>query len=354
MYHWDLDLGPDPWERLTEGPLRGTASLDGSPALPVSVRIRGAHSRRFPKRSLQVTFTETHLTDEPPDGHSVRRVHLNADYIDPTLMRSALSFGLHREAGVPAPLCRHSWLTVSSEPAGVYLWMESVDADFCRRRGWEPGPIYYAINRNANFGLVSPFSRALKQPIETGYQSVQSANPAPLRQMLTEINIASAEAFPRTAERWLDVHGYLRWLMVAVLVGNRDGFVHNYALCLTADRFRIIPWDYDATWGIDIHGRPARVDRVPLTGWNKLSHRLIGVPRFRKAYRNMVEESLATIFAPERLQETISRMQAKIAPWVERDRWGKSRPEKLAGDIRRIHTWALERRAWLQNELRSL
>jgi spore coat protein H len=276
MLRCDLDLGDNPWGRLAQGRIDGRMRWNGGPALEVRVGVRGAHSRKFPKKSLQVDMESEKLPDGPPEGHRVRRVHLNADFIDPTLMRSALSFQLFHDVGAPAPLCRHTDLHVGRETPQLYMALESVDSDFCLRRGWKPGYIYYALNRNANFGLVSPNTRSLKQPLEAGYRTVQGSDPAPLRRMIMDLNLASDQRFPATVERCIDVPGYLRWLMVAVFVGNRDGFVHNYALYRDPDTgiFRIIPWDYDATWGIDVHGRPARLDRVPIAGWNRLSQRL--------------------------------------------------------------------------------
>ncbi|MFN3410500.1 MAG: CotH kinase family protein, partial [Limisphaerales bacterium] len=152
------------------------------------------------------------------------------------------------------------------------------------------------------------------------------------------------------AERWLDVDGYLRWLAVAVFVGNRDGFVHNYALLLdrVTDRFRIIPWDYDATWGIDIHGRPARLDRVPLTGWNKLTHRLLSVRSYRKRYRSILVDLMEGPAAPDRIGERIDRMRAEVEGWIDKtphfivdqggfeaavrslNEWGRARRDLLA------------------------
>jgi spore coat protein H len=348
-----LDLGQSPWERLAEGRTHGVFQWGEGDPLPVSVRIRGAHSRRFPRKSLQVDFKGCRLPDEPPAGHTVRRLHLNADYVDPTRMRSALSFRLFDQVGAPAPLCRHVFLTVSGETMGIYLALESVDSDFCRRRGWQPGPIYYAINRNADFGLISTFSGELKQPLDTGYRPVERADTGPLCQMLSEINLATLEEFPRVVRRWVDVEGYFRWLMVAVFVGNRDGFVHNYALYREpiGGRFRIIPWDYDATWGIDIHGRPARLDRVPVIGWNRLTERLLTVPEYRRLYRRLFCEALDGPLSPPAVLPLIDGMAAMVADRIDPDRQTQT---AFAQGVTGLKQWAEDRRSLLLQELAGL
>lgn len=352
----ELALGPEPWERLADGPVRGVVTWGESDVLDGLIRIRGAHSRRFPKKSLQLDFPDRRLPDSPPDGHTVKRIHLNADYIDPTLMRTALCFTLFDRMGVPAPSWRHVQVTVSGEQAGTYVALESVDGDFCRRRGWPQGSLFYAINRNANFGLVSPFSRELKQPLEAGYKPLFRADPAPIRSMLTDLNLASERAFPRTAERWIDLDLYFRWLMVAVFVGNRDGFVHNYALYQHPEdgRFRLIPWDYDATWGVDVNGRPARLDRVPVGGWNKLSWRLLQNPRYRGAYRDRFLEALAGPLSPEQTLPEIDKLCARLEPWIDSTRHESEATPAYQVEVDRLRWWATERASLLQKQLADL
>lgn len=356
MHRCTLELGEDPWSRLEAEPLAGTCLWDDAVGRAVRVRIRGAHSRKFPRKSLQVDFPENPLPDEPPVGHTVRRLHLNADYVDPTRMRSALSFELFRRLGVPAPLCRHTELTLSGEFAGLYLALESVDADFCRRRAWPVGPIFYAVNRNANFGLINPFTRAIKEPLHRGYQAVGRADRTPLRRMVMDLNLTPDAAFPAVVERWIEVGEYLRWLMVAVFVGNRDGFVHNYALYRSPEsgRFWIIPWDYDATWGIDIHGRPARLDRVPVTGWNKLSHRLMALPRYRHLYRNQFREALDGPLSPRVVGELIDQMAAEVVPSLVKEQtlWGAV--HSLEEELAKLKDWSVRRRLLLLDQLAAL
>ena len=352
----DLELGDSPWTRLAGGSIEGVLRWNGTETPGVLARIRGAHSRRFPRKSLQVDMRERRLPDGPPDGHSVRRIHLNADYIDPTRMRSALCFSLFHRAGVPAPLCRHVWLHVSGEPAGIYMALESVDRDFCRRRGWKPGPIYYALNRNANFALVSSTTRALKQPLESGYKPVHGADCTPLRRLLMDLNLAPDRTFAAVADRCFDVEGYLRWLMVAVFVGNRDGFVHNYALYRNPDsgQFCIIPWDYDATWGIDVHGRPARLNRVPVGGWNWLSNRLLSVPALRRRYRELFLASLDTILSPAEVIPLIDRMSVELGTWIDKESALLGHEERFSTGVDGLKRWAVDRRNLLLSELDEL
>ena len=356
MLRCELDLGESPWSRLAEGRVAGTIRWGGSNALPAWVKIRGAHSRKFPKKSLQVDMDGERLPDQPPAGHTVRRLHLNADYIDPTLMRSALSFQLFHNVGALAPLCRHAELTVSGEQPVLYMALESVDTDFCIRRGLEPGYIYYALNRNANFGLISPNTRELKQPLDVGYRLVQQADAAPLRRLIMDLNLASENRFPAVAERCFDVPGYLLWLMVAVFVGNRDGFVHNYALYRepSSGIFRIIPWDYDATWGIDVHGRPARLDRVPVEGWNRLTQRLLAAPFYRRQYKKLFLEHLNGALSPDSVGALIDKMSDQVGAWIDTNLQGAEAQRRFSTGVAGLKWWAEQRRELLLSQLADL
>jgi len=353
-----LDLGPNPWERLADGDVKGGICWGQNPEIPVVSTIRGAHSRRFPRKSIQVTLPDQGVEFGPPKGHLVHRIHLNADYIDPTLLRSSLSFWLFDKVGAVAPISRHVALWVGEEFAGVYVGLESVDADFCLRRGWKPGSIYYAVNRNANFGLISPFTKTPKERMDAGYQvaDYRYQKRSDLREMVTDLNLCAEPFLARTMERWIDVEGYLRWLMVAVFVGNRDGFVHNYALVQdpATSRFRIVPWDYDATWGIDIHGRPARLDRVPVTGWNKLTHRLLSILHYRKRYRDLFTDMLAGPASPESLAIEIDRISADIAGWIDKMPHKAVDQAGYSGAIEALQKWGRDRRALLYEQLRGL
>ncbi|MDI5788684.1 CotH kinase family protein [Bacillus licheniformis] len=41
-----------------------------------------------------------------------------------------------------------------------------------------------------------------------------------------------------------------------------------------------MPWDYDATWGRNIHGEEMEHNRIPAKGYNTLSARLLDIPAF--------------------------------------------------------------------------
>ena len=83
----------------------------------------------------------------------------------------------------------------------------------------------------------------------------------------------------RKLVKYLDIDKYLRWLAGVVCTQNFDGFIHNYALYRNSETnlFEITPWDYDGTWGRDLHGRKLDHDFVPISGYNTLTGRLLHI-----------------------------------------------------------------------------
>ncbi|NVL73129.1 CotH kinase family protein, partial [Escherichia coli] len=74
--------------------------------------------------------------------------------------------------------------------------------------------------------------------------------------------------------------------------------------------FEVIPWDYDATWGRDVQGRPLKHEYIRIQGYNTLSARLLDIHVFRKQYRSILEEILEE-------QLTVSLMMPKVESLCE-------------------------------------
>ncbi|SPU07725.1 CotH [Bacillus licheniformis] len=183
---------------------------------------------------------------------------MNAEYHDPSFIRNRLSFHFFEQIGVLAPAASHVFLYINEKKEGIYLKIESVDDHFLKRRNLERGAIYYAVDDDANFSLLSSFNKKAKQNLMQGYEEkrVQAATMTTSRSLSTLSIPPKTTYLKKKSKRYLDVKQYLLWLIGAVYTQNFDGFVHNYALYLNGrtKTFQIIPWDYDATWGRNIHG----------------------------------------------------------------------------------------------------
>ena len=114
---------------------------------PIEIGYRGSYTRKFRKRSYTLDFEEGSF-------YGASKIHLNAEYRDPSLIRNKLSLDFFQDLGVLSPNSQHINLYRNGILKGVYLQLESVDDMFLKKRGLPSGPIYYAVNNDANFSLT--------------------------------------------------------------------------------------------------------------------------------------------------------------------------------------------------------
>ena len=311
----------------------------------VSVRYRGGHTRSYPKKSYEVVRKN-------------QAFHYNAEYDDPSMIRNALSFAFFPMIGVPAPRTKHVLLTVNGESKGVYLEIEGVEKLFFSKRKLGASSLFYAINNRADFGLISSESDRPKRSLLAGYEhrfglSGEKAKLSSFIKGLNTLNGSQAEAFIRSR---LDVDNYLRWLAGAVLTGNYDGFEQNYAIYRSSKtgKLRMIPWDYEGTWGRNCYGRIVESDLVKVEGYNVLTNKLLGFPSIRRQYRTILQQALNGPFTEKRLMPVAEKMMEKIAPYMKKDGSRKWLYQEFIGEPFIIRNYIRERREIVKERMYDL
>ncbi len=318
----------------------------------VELAYRGSHIRKLPKKSYRVIFKQ------PRTFHCAREIHVNAEYYDPSIMRSKLSFDFFRELGVLSPDCFYCLVKINGVSQGVYLQLESVDELFFQKRGLMCRSIYYAVNDNANFSLISPIHDDVKKRLDSGYELKfgDESETELLRKFILRLNTVSRADFGEYIQEQLNIEEYLHWLAGVVCTQNFDAFIQNYALYRNEQtgRYGIIPWDYDATWGRDVRGKRLSHDYVPIEGYNTLSARLLDVPKFRKMYRTIIEEILETTFTVEYIEPQVTRLYGLLRPYVSRDPVVSVNLRKFEGEPEVILNFIKKRNLYLKEHLNDL
>lgn len=114
-----------------------------------------------------------------------------------------------------------------------------------KNRGLPSGSIYYAIDDDANFSLMSERDKDVKTELFAGYEFKYSNENSEeqLSEFVFQANALSREAYEKEIGRFLHVDKYLRWLAGVIFTQNFDGFVHNYALYHNDETnlFEVIP-----------------------------------------------------------------------------------------------------------------
>jgi spore coat protein H len=312
---------------------------------PIKLRYRGGHTRDYRKKSYEII-------------RKGKTYHLNAEYDDPSMMRNALSFRFFELIGVPSPKTLHISLSLNGDNLGMYLMIEAVDSYFFRRRKIQAQSLFYATNDDANFRLISPETKKRKRSLIDGYRlmSGNDSDRQRLKRFVFRLNkFNDIKLYPYLISI-LDVDNYLRWLAGAVLTGNYDGFNQNYALYFHRKKrvYRIIPWDYEGTWGRDSYGRLAGNDPVPITGYNLLTEKLMSNKTIRNKYKKMLKAIVTNIFTVERLKPVVDQMYKSIAPSIDQDRTRRRWAAAFHNEPELIMNYIKERREIILNELVKL
>lgn len=98
----------------------------------------------------------------------MKEFHLNSEFMDPSLIRNKLSLDFFNDIGVLSPKSQHVFIKINGQTQGVYLQLESVDENFLKSRGLPSGSIYYAIDDDANFSLMSERDKDVKTELLQG------------------------------------------------------------------------------------------------------------------------------------------------------------------------------------------
>ncbi len=287
----------------------------------IDIAYRGSHIRGFRKKSYHILFTKPHTY------RNTKEIHINAEYKDPSLLRNKLSFDFFNEIGCLAPKSQFINLKLNGKNEGLYLELESVDEYFLKNRQLPQGPIFYGVDGDANFSLMSDIDQDVKKSLMIGYELKLGTeqDELHLQKMIMDINTIPKAEFENEIVKYINVTQYLKWLAGVVFTQNFDGFVHNYALYQNSETklFEVIPWDYDATWGRDVNGRVMEEDYLRIEGFNTLTARILDVKTFRHQYKNLLEVILNNQFNVDHLKPKIQAMHDLIRPYIQKDPYKK-------------------------------
>jgi spore coat protein H len=316
--------------------------MAGGKTESVKLRYRGGHTREYPKRSYDVV-------------RGGQTYHYNAEYDDPSMIRNALSFAFFEWLGVPVPRCRHVQLFRNRSPLGVYLEIEGVGRRFFRKRGIGASSLFYAVNNMADFGLYHPETYRPKSSLLTGYEyrfgGAEEKKSFDL--FLRGIHMPGSTQQEKFLETNLDTDNYLRWLAGAVLTGNNDGFEQNYAIYrhLRSGKYRMIPWDYEGTWGRNCYGQLQDNEQVPVEGYNQLTQKLLRYRTYRLRYLDILRQALKRVFTEKKVMLAAEKMTAAIATPIREDEMRRWSYREFQAEPEIIRRYIRDRRMIVAREL---
>jgi spore coat protein H len=317
----------------------------------IGLTYRGNVIRKKKKKSYNIIFQNPYLVD------GAHEIHLNAEYEDISLSRNKLSLDFFDRIGVISPHSKHILLYINGFCKGIFLELESFDQHLLKKRNLPEGPIIYATNYFANFSLLSP-ENELKSSLDEGYtiKYGEQKDLSLLEDFIEMINTFPNNEFEKEIGKVLDIDKYLKWLAGVVCTQNFDGFIHNYALYLNTatNLFEITPWDYDGTWGRDLHGRILDYDFIPISGYNTLTGRLLHIHPYKRKYKEILSSVLKNHFCLDTLKPIIEQQFQTIKPFIKTDPYLKMDDKYFDKEIEIILNFIKNRNGYLNDELDSL
>ena len=264
------------------------ASIDfnGKAFQDVAVRYKGNStfmmSRGALKRSLKVDLNK-YVKGQKIAGVTTLNLHSNVN--DASWMNEPLSYRLFRDGAVPGPRTSYArvYLTVAGKYEKQYLGLYSLVEDVTEEAVGDA--IFKPSTRNL-FGYLGDDWKKYKQMYDPKTE-LTAAHKQRVIDFAKLVTSGSDSEFEAQVGSYLEMDEVARYLAINVWLANMDSILamgQNFYLSLSAktNRFRILPWDLDLSFGGMGGGTELSIEH-PWRGENRFLERLFAVGAFKKA-----------------------------------------------------------------------
>ncbi len=211
------------------------------------VKFRGATSLLLPKKSWKIKFENNN------NVFNAKKINLNSEYRDRTLIRNYLTMQLYQYLGYQASNTQFISFIINDLYMGVFVHIEEVDEDFLDRSGKSPNDMFKAKEHGANMTQIvnyDGYSRCWESRIDSpdSYKGLQV--------LLSKFSYWNKEDFDDLLQTEVDVDNILNYFAIEYSISSYDCFTKNFFWYLNpeSDLYEMFPWDNDAAFGNDWKG----------------------------------------------------------------------------------------------------
>ncbi|MEC1303752.1 CotH kinase family protein [Lysinibacillus capsici] len=250
----DIEIAEEDWADMLENASaeelkQADITVNGKKVENVAIRTKGNLSLRSvvnsdsDRYSLKMDFD---YYDDTQSLYGLKKLNLNNNYSDSTLMREYISYELMEQMGLPTPAHSYMYVTVNGEERGLFLGVEAVDETFLANNyGSNDGFLFKPDGTGSDLKYISD---DIEDYTGIGLKTNEGTiNQSKLVEMLDAINNGG------DIEKYIDVDEMLRYFAVNTALVNLDSYQgnmkHNYYLYEQNGVFSIIPWDYNMSFG---------------------------------------------------------------------------------------------------------
>jgi spore coat protein H len=264
----------------------------------IQVHLKGGAGSFRPlddKPGLTIKLGET-----GPLFHGLNKFHLNNAAQDDTYLSEWTCSQLFREAGVPAARVAHAVVELNGRRLGLFVIVESINADFLT---------YYSKNTQGNVYGQGP-NADITEPLER-MGGKDNTNWHDLKMLVAACQETKPEKLPERLSQVLDLNRFLSFMALETILDHWDGYTYNmknYFVYhnLDTDKMIFIPHDLDQM----MHS----ANRPILPHTESLAARaVLKVPEFRERYLNRLGEIATNIFVVPVLVQRIDEQSTRLA-----------------------------------------
>ena len=219
----------------------------------VGFRLRGNTSRTSQKKSFKLDFN--HFVSGR-DFYSVEKINLNGEHNDVSIIRSKLSWDIFESIEMVAPRANHIEVYINDNYYGLYISVEHIDDSFLSKNFSDDTGNLWKCLWPANLGYRGSDPNDYHPWVDDyrPYDLKTNDEEYDFTQLARLIHIINND--PDSLEHVLDVSEFIKYLAINILTGGWDDYrslQNNFYLYHqpNIDRFLLIPYDYDNTFGVD-------------------------------------------------------------------------------------------------------
>jgi CotH kinase protein/Malectin domain/FlgD Ig-like domain/Lamin Tail Domain len=318
-------------------------------------RYRGNISRSLNKKSWKVKLGAGAMFE----GRET--FNFNAEYIDKSLMRSALSYELLSRAGCPSPDVRFIHTVVNNAWTGVRTDIENVDSEFLTRVGLASG--------NANLykpiGTAPPGNLSILNSVQD-YQAAyekELGDPddySDLIELIQGLNLVGEDSTFHFLAARFDLNRFLDFYTSQTILQNTDLTFKNWYLHhdLDTDRWTLIPWDVDLTFGnlSPFSDFFSTTQPIYVASGNRLFNKVPSLPILRQLHFDRIRQLFATSLSPGAFVPLMDSTFALIETDTERDwwKWGWEENDWFHDSPAEIEGFLTGRTSYLNGQIAAL
>ena len=300
----------------------------------VGFRLRGNTSRYSKKKSFKISFSE-YVPGRFYQG--VKKINLNGEHNDPTMIREKLFYEIWKKAGMPERRTSFVRVYINGTYYGLYTNLEEMEKDWLTRNYQDPEGNLFKCTYPADLvyhGSQQQTYRELENTTATGGQVYElqtnksQDDYAGLVDLVTVLDREPTGNFPAQISLVMNVPHFLKALALDVATGNWDDYSYNknnyYLYERPADsKFDFITYDPDNTFGVDwFHidwsTRDCR-NWINRSTALPLAQKLLAVPGFFDQYKCYLDTITSTITHPDSLFPRIDQIKQLIQTAAEED-----------------------------------